>query len=89
MCEICNIERGNCELLVNDEVEVVVGKKVMTSHLLSAFIDNDPKRGYAIECIYQMSDDDPVATVRLPINYCPFCGRKLRDEEYKKYPWNE
>lgn len=86
MCEICNVERGDCEILVNKEVEVKVGRMTLTPHLLSLYIDNNDE-GYSICCEYWIDNSEAVARIKMPIEYCPFCGRKLSDRKKKDYPW--
>lgn len=76
MCKFCAIESGNCEGIKYDEVEVTVGRRKMESWLLSTFIDHD-KNGYSIEASFFMDGGNQVSQVKIPINFCPFCGEKL------------
>ena len=76
MCEICNIEKGDCELLMYEPIEVKVGGRVMTDHNMSTFISRKDDGTYEILSSYFMDEAGPVAEIHMPINYCPICGRE-------------
>ena len=78
MCRFCNIEEGNGEIIDAKNVEVIIGKRVV-EHSLVVFIDNIENE-YELDAEYYIDDDEAVASVRLKLNYCPFCGRELKHE---------
>lgn len=79
MCEICNVERGNCETLMTDYVEIKIGRNTkLDAHMLAVYIGRDNDGYYYLESSYFGFDDDPMAQIKLPIEYCPFCGRELK-----------
>jgi hypothetical protein len=78
MCKFCELdELDNIAKIESEEINVVVGKRVMSEHLLSLDIERDDN-GYYLSTVYFMDDGDPVAKVKVAIKYCPFCGRELK-----------
>ena len=78
-------------MLVIDGSEIRIGKTAVLSQDVGLYFDYKTRgknTGHQILVEHRV-EDRVVTSIEIPINYCPFCGRKLRDEEYKKYPWNE
>ena len=79
MCEICDIGNGMAELLMEDRVEIKIGRNTkLDDHMLGVYIDRDGDGYYHLVSEYFGFDDNPMASVRLPIEFCPFCGRELK-----------
>ena len=89
MCQICDVERGDAESLMFEEVEVKVGSRLLDTHLLSIDIVRDDDGNYGLASSYFMTNDDCTAIIRMPIQFCPFCGKELQHEPPKQYPWNQ
>ena len=87
MCNFCDIEKGNSDLMVSDKLRVVYGDRELDDHSLDTFFVNG-RDGYSIDAGYFVDGGNPVAKVRIHIYYCPFCGKQLTQREIKKYPWN-
>ena len=89
MCQICDIERGNCELLMCNHAEVKIGPRKLEDQALNVYIDRDENGYYNLVSSYFVDNNDPVAMVNMPIQFCPFCGKEVQHEPRKQYPWNQ
>lgn len=90
MCNFCNVEAGMAELLMEDYVEIKIGRNTqLTPHMLGVYITKDDDGYCNLESSYFGFDDNPMAMVKLPIDYCPFCGRELKHRPKDMYPWNK
>ena len=89
MCQICDVERGNCELLMYYHAEVKVGPRKLDDQLLSVSIQRDEIGNYSLVSSYFIDNDDAVAMVDMPIEFCPFCGKEVQHDDPKQYPWNQ
>ena len=69
MCEYCNFEYPEHEYLGSKNLELSVdgGKK----EYFEAFIEEDPDFDHFIVI------DGSFTTIRIPIEFCPKCSRKL------------
>lgn len=79
MCKFCEFNELNDAIVVaNDFVEVKVGGRTMDKHILDVtFMKNEDEDTVIMYVGYSMDDLDDVAKIRLPIAFCPFCGRAL------------
>ena len=80
MCEFCNIEKGDTEVLISKEVEVSIGTKQLASHTLEMYVGHTDHNELIMLSAYYTDDEDPVAEILLPMNYCPMCGRKIHND---------
>lgn len=87
MCDICNVERGDCAMLVGKTTDVMIGKAKCGEIGQEIFINYNEDGTWEIDATMDVYDHYEV--VRLPIAYCPCCGRKLHEEEKTEYPWNK
>ena len=79
MCKYCEFNELNDVIMVAvDLVEVKVGERTMHDHILDVTFMKNEEDGTVIMYVgYGMDDLDDVAKIRLPIAFCPFCGRAL------------
>ena len=89
MCNICEVKKGNCELLAEDKADLMIGRAKLGEIALDVFISNNEDGTWEIESSMFVSEIKDEATVKLPIKYCPFCGRNLHEEKKTEYPWNK
>ena len=88
MCEICKVELGEIENMACDNVEFKVGKRNLEDQLLVVAIRHNDDDTYSLISSYFMDDGDPIAEIKLPITYCPFCGKELPHGNETRYPWS-
>ena len=89
MCQICDIERGNSDLLMCYHAGVKIGSRELDDQLLSISIKHDENEKYSLVSSYFIDNNDAVAEVDMPIQFCPFCGKALQHEAAIEYPWNQ
>jgi len=92
MCNICNFngdELDSVAHLMHNTIDVKIGNKVLEEHLLCLVIIRDENGCCYLTTEYYVDGGDPVSSIRVPIEYCPFCGEKLKEHEKKDYPWNK
>lgn len=80
MCEFCNIKKGNTEVMIEDDMDVTIGKKHLESHILGMYVAHTENDKYEILSAYYVDGSEPVSEISLPIEYCPMCGRKLHND---------
>ena len=86
MCEICNIENGGMEFLVGKDANITFGSKTLVEADLAVYINKDKDGYYRLETGYY-AEDYEMATIEIPIDFCPFCGRKLKKHIRMEFPW--
>lgn len=84
MCEICSIERGRREVLVEWDASGEVTKeseKVVTT----MFMEHTDDDLFRLVFGTFAENGRPIVEGDIKIGHCPFCGRKLRDWPTNKY----
>lgn len=76
MCQICNIEKGKTEHLMNNFDDFKVGDFVV-EHGLSVEIGQDEDGYYHLKMGYFV-DGESSCVITMDLDYCPFCGRELK-----------
>lgn len=82
MCKFCSMEPGDVEYIEKLDMKVTVGDKVIRREMFTVgyyINDNDVPEHYLAANNY-MHDGTTIASIEIPINYCPFCGRKVRND---------
>ena len=81
MCVICgDMKPGSYDLLILEEVE-------STGDQLQFGISRNKDGIYELVTNYWI-DKDNNPTIRIPIDYCPFCGKELPRKD-DKYLWKK
>lgn len=80
MCEFCNIEKGDVEVMVTSEVDISVNGKHFTENALEMYVEHKESGEFNIVSGYYLNDGEPVAVTRIPMLYCPMCGGKLHND---------
>lgn len=80
MCKYCEFEElENCNKVGSDVIEVTMGSRKLEDHILNVFMIKNADEKIDLYSGYNIDGDNDVASVRVPIAFCPFCGRKLND----------
>lgn len=74
MCKYCEAQIGNSNHLGDDYM--AIGKNPKGLLLSVDLFSDEPSANIKFNC-FESSFDNPVASVTIPIQYCPCCGRKL------------
>ena len=77
MCEFCNIEHGKEETLMESDLELTLGKNHLTDLAADVDISSDDTGSLSIWFRVAGNNGQPFVEMDMPIDYCPFCGRKL------------
>lgn len=79
MCEYCEFGKlDNVNHMARQEVAVNIGGIEHEPWVLMAYLHRHDHGGYSLDTEFVMFDDNPVAMTSVEIEYCPFCGEKLR-----------
>lgn len=71
-------EAGNGEVLEVTKQGITIGTRVVLTQYLSLLIQHNSDGQWVLTGAYDIDgSEDIVAEVIVPIQYCPFCGRKL------------
>lgn len=82
MCKFCEIELGYTATIEEHEYKTMLGDKVRDEDRYSVGLladDNDEPNYYIVAAHYSMSTGRDYDVMEIPIQYCPFCGRKLHN----------
>ena len=78
MCKYCEFdELENCNKVASDVIEVTIGSRKLEDHILNVFMIKNGDGRIDLYSGYSIDGDNDVAKVRVPIMFCPFCGRTL------------
>ena len=89
MCELCNIERGRREVLMESDLDMALGNISLNELTTGVYVNQSNNGHYTIEFWMYRKDGHPVHEMGIPLKYCPFCGRELPHYEEKIIPCNE
>ena len=79
MCKNCNNEKGSSEMLKENRVDVEIGYTQLQGFFsLDLYMSRDESDKYTLDAT-MFAGDNIIAETVMPIQYCPFCGRKLQD----------
>ena len=74
MCKYCEEEIGNSNHL--GDGYIAIGKNPNGLLLSVDLFSDEPSANIKLNC-FENGYDNPLASVTIPIQYCPCCGRKL------------
>lgn len=80
MCKFCTIEPGDTEVIQEQVIELVRDGKVCGKEVLCLgyyVSDADAQEHYLYSYYSVDGQAHDRANFEIPIQYCPFCGRKL------------
>lgn len=82
MCDICKTEPGDIMRMGQHEVELICNNHVIGKEDLSVYyyVDDEETPSNYIVADYWVNNTYNKAVVRIPIKFCPFCGRKLHND---------
>ena len=75
MCKICTFnEMENCNTVIQKSINLGLIKKFM---FLTLWSEKDDNNKHIISATIESEHGEQVAVVKINMNYCPNCGRKL------------
>ena len=87
MCELCNLENGTEELMMEADAEVTLSGNVCPMGVMNTSIRKDTD-GYLWLVARYIPDDEPIVENRIKLDYCPFCGEELKHHAKRILPWS-
>lgn len=82
MCIFCDIEPGRVVGIDEHEYKIMLGDKVCgtESMALDIIVTDDDIPSWYIVADRWANNERCIDEIKAPITYCPFCGRKLRND---------
>lgn len=81
MCICENILKGDCDVIGKDENEIKIGHITMKeTWSLYTMLNHENDNEWSLDSCMFIGFGNSIMSVKTPVKYCPFCGKKLTEE---------
>jgi hypothetical protein len=84
MCELCNIEKGTKELLMESDLHASVSGMDFEHGVIATSVCRDEDGYYMIRSEYITVDGKRGAEHNIHLDFCPWCGQELKHKIKRK-----